>query len=92
MDSAEALTRIKDFRRRMVAKSEEPELHELLGIAADALLSSHAQLERMREALAEWDRLSLVIESAVRNADWPNYQAILRAINASRAALTKEEK
>ncbi len=40
-------------------------------------------------ALKEWDRLSLVIESAVRNADPANRPAVVAAIKSARA-LTKE--
>lgn len=40
-----------------------------------------------RAALQEWDRLSLVVESAVRNADVFNHAAVVAAIKATRAAL-----
>lgn len=39
----------------------------------------------------ELQRLSLVIESAVRNADLPNRPDVLALINANRAAIAKAE-
>ena len=40
-------------------------------------------------ALLEVDRLSLVIESAVRYADFPNHAAVLAALNAVTAAIAR---
>jgi hypothetical protein len=47
-----------------------------------------AKVERLRAALAEYDRLSLVIYSAVANSDPPNKELVAAAIRAGRHALT----
>jgi hypothetical protein len=43
----------------------------------------------LHDGAVELDRLMLVIESAVRNADPRNYKAVVAALNANRAAITK---
>jgi hypothetical protein len=48
-------------------------------------------LSALRAALQSVDRLSLVIESAVRNADPTNHAAVLAAIKATRAALSQDQ-
>ena len=48
------------------------------------------EVERLRAALAEYDRLSLVIYSAVANSDPPNKELVAAAIQAGRRALTED--
>ena len=57
------------------------------------LKTAEAEVERLREALASYDSLSLVIETAVRemrdrdSREACNYEALLRTIDRARAAL-----
>lgn len=59
----------------------------LLDEAADALEAARAEVDRQRRILSEVDRLSLVIDSAVRWSDPPNRPQVLAMISAARAAL-----
>lgn len=46
--------------------------------------SSQEEIARLSAIEAELWRLSLVIESAIRNADWPNYAEVLALIKLVR--------
>lgn len=63
----------------VVADLEESEANARLIAAAPC----------QHDAGREIDRLSLVIESAVRNADPVNHEAVLAALKANRAALQR---
>jgi hypothetical protein len=59
---------------------------------AKAVIEQRAELERFKVLCRELDKLSLVFESAVRNADLPNRPAVVALIKANREALRLQHK
>lgn len=57
---------------------------------AHALRTAEASVATLRTNAVELDRLCLIIESAVRNADLRNYPPVRALITANRAALSGE--
>ena len=76
-----------DSETRVCFMATPGELGDPNAIAANAALIAAAPT--MAEAAVAIDRLMLVIESAVRNADPSHHRAVVDALNANAAALRK---
>ena len=85
----------KKYHDALVARhgGESVALLQELDEARAKLAEAQAEIDRLREALIAYDKLSLVIESAVRerrdrdSREEGNYELLLRVIAQARAAL-----